>query len=161
MPEVVSGRAEWSPTEASHLTECADCAAEWRLVQLGFTLHADVELDTEPLLQTVLARLRAGGKVVAMPRLRWRHFALGLAAAASIALAVWVPSRARQNVVVMLPARIGPLLPSLSDATDEQLAGISLAGEGHLSAGVPGTVPHLGGLSAEDLEQLSSLTETP
>jgi hypothetical protein len=161
MPDVVSGRSQWSPIEATHMAQCADCAAEWRIVRVGSALHAGLAIDTNRLAHGILARLRAGGQVVSMPRLPWRNFALGLAAAASVALAVWVPSRAHPAVVVTLPARIGPLLPSLSNATDEQLVGISLASEGQLLAGVPGTVPHLGGLTADDLEELSSLTETP
>ena len=161
MPDVVSGRSEWSPIEANHLVECADCAAEWQLVRVGSALHAGLALNADRMAHEILARLRASGQVVATPRLPWRNFALALAAAASVALAVWVPSRAHQVVVGTLPTRIGPLLPSLSNATDEQLVGISLASEGQLLAGVPGTVPHLGGLTADDLEELSSLTETP
>lgn len=163
MPDVVRGRSEWSPMEAIHLAGCVDCAAEWRVICIGSSLHAHltVDVDTERLAQRILARLRASGRVVSVPRLPWRNFALGLAAAASVAIAVWVPGRAHHGEVVTLPTRIGPLLPNLSNATDAQLDGIRLASEGTFATGVPGTVPHLGGLTADDLEQLSSFTETP
>ena len=161
MPEVASGRSEWSPIEATHLAGCADCAAEWRLVRIGSTLHADLAVDTGAMVREVLARLRAEGQVVATPRLPWRHFAFGLAAAAGIALAVWVPGRTHHAVVVTLPSRIGPLLPNLSNVTSEQWDALSLASEDAVIAGEPGAVPHLGDLTAEDLTQLSRLTENP
>ncbi len=160
MPDVIAGRSEWSAEEARHLTECDVCAAEWRLVRIGSVLYAGREVATERMVQDVLVRLRAGEPVALVPRLSWRKFAMGLAAAASVALAVWVPNRAHQSAVMALPARLGPVLPNLSNVTDEQLYRISLANAGHLADGVPGTVPHLGGLTAADLEQLSSLTET-
>ena len=161
MPDVVSGRSEWSPLEMIHVTECADCAAEWRLVRVGSTLHSGLAVETEPIVRQVLARLHAAAQVGSVPRLRWRTFAFGLAAAASVALAVWVPSRSHQAVVETLPSRIGPLLPRLSNVTSEQLYGISLASEGDVVVGEPGAVPHLGDLTADDLKQLSRLTETP
>jgi hypothetical protein len=161
MPEMATRGLEWSPIEAAHLAECVECAAEWRLVRIGSTLHANLALDTERVVQRVLARLRTGGDVVAMPRLPWRNFALGLAAAASVALAVWVPNRAHQTVAMTLPSRIGVLLPSLSNVTDEQLNGIRLASEAHTAVGEPGAVPHLGDLTEDDLTQLSGMTENP
>lgn len=161
MPDVVAGRAVWSPTQAAHLAGCPDCAAEWRLVRLGSDLHAGLALDTERLIETVLSRLRTGAPVVPLGRLPWRNFVLGVAAAASVALVVWVPTRSHETFVVSLPSRIGPLLPNLSSATNEQLDRISLANEGSFGAGEAGAVPHLGGLSESDLTQLSNLTERP
>ncbi len=161
MPVVVSGRAAWSSVEAAHLAECADCAAEWRLVRAGYRLHAGLAPDSEIVVQQVLARLRAAATVVPLRRLPWRNFGLGLAAAASIALAVWVPSRRHETVAVNLPSRIGPKLPTLSSVTTEQLDRISLASEHRVLASDPGSVPHLGDLTEGDLEQLSGLTENP
>ena len=162
MPDVLSGRSEWLPTELTHLAECVDCAAEWRLVQTGSTLYSGLEVNPERIVASVLSRLRSHAGVVPMRRLPWRHFVLGLAAAASVALAVWVPNRpAPRAVVVTMPSRIGPVLPELSSVTDEQLNRISLASADRTVVGEAGAVPHLSELTESDLNLLSSLTETP
>ena len=38
MPDVAAGRIRWSVPEQQHLVECADCAAEWRLVSTASAL---------------------------------------------------------------------------------------------------------------------------
>ncbi len=161
MPDLLAGRAAWSAAQEAHLVACAECAAEWRLVRLGATLYASLVPDTERLLGVVLSGIRPGAQIVPLRRLPWRNFVLGLAAAASVALAVWVPNRAHETLVVALPSRIGPLLPKLSSLTDAQLDRISLASEGGYGVGEAGAVPHLSDLSESDLTQLSQLTERP
>lgn len=161
MPEVMAGRAEWSPVQAAHITGCEDCAAEWRLVRLGATLHSDLVPDSERLIGAVLSRLRTRAPVVPLRRLPWRNFVMGIAAAASVALVVWVPNREHEASVATLPGRIGLLLPKLSSVTNDQLDRISLASETSFGAGEAGAVPPLGGLSESDLTQLSNLTEHP
>ena len=161
MPDVLAGRAAWSAAQEAHLMACAECAAEWRLVGLGATLYSGLVPDTERLVEVVLRGIRSDARLLPLRRLPWRGFALGLAAAASVALAVWVPNRAHETDVVALPSRIGPLLPKLSSLTDEQLDRISLASEGSYGVGEAGAVPHLSDLSESDLTQLSKLTERP
>lgn len=42
MAAVAHRRAAWSADEAAHLASCRDCAAEWRVFQVGTTLGAEV-----------------------------------------------------------------------------------------------------------------------
>jgi hypothetical protein len=117
-------------------------------------------VDSERIAGRLLAQLREGGRVVPLRRLPWRHFVMGLAAAASVALAVWVPGRQHATAVVLMPTELGPTLPTLSSLTDEQFERATASTEGTMVEGVPGAVPHLGDLTERDLEQLSQWTET-
>jgi hypothetical protein len=125
-------------------------------------LHEGLVVDSDRIVARVLSRLREQPVVFPLRRLPWRGFAVGLAAAASIALAIWVPGRNVESVaVVTLPSRIGPSLPALSAVTEDQLERVTLGNESVGVEGVPGAVPHLGELTESDLEQLSHLTESP
>ncbi len=42
MPQVARGTAPWSPEEMAHLTHCAECRAEWKVVELGAGLGAEM-----------------------------------------------------------------------------------------------------------------------
>lgn len=162
MPEVARGDGHWSEAEAAHLAGCSDCRAEWQVVRAGTGLASGVMVDQDRLIEQLLPRLRGATVVKPLRRLRWRNFALGLAAAASVTLAVWVPGhQAGPAGEVVLPRRIGPLLPSFSNLSDEELDRMVVASEGGVSAQVPGALPHLDELSEADLEQLSRLSEIP
>jgi hypothetical protein len=93
MVAVAHNRATWGPEESGHLASCADCAAEWRLVQTASSLGgAGVHhLDAGEVGRTVLDRL----SVARLRARRWRRvgWTVGLAAAATIAALVWVGPR--------------------------------------------------------------------
>ena len=79
MPRVARGLDAWSPAEAQHLVGCAECAAEWRLVQAGASLHATTAIDMNLITDRVTARLRTE-PVAAAPirRLPWRGGLIGV-----------------------------------------------------------------------------------
>jgi anti-sigma factor RsiW len=90
MPDVALGRSRWTEDEARHLASCADCRAEWALVAAASRLGASLPAPPDPAITgtRVLARLaveparaRAGSRL-------W--LAAGLAAAAAVALVVWM-----------------------------------------------------------------------
>jgi hypothetical protein len=88
MPAVAQGTAQWSEEEAKHLAGCPNCQAEWSLVQGAQALGSQAAaLDVERLGVAVLGRLRAERQAS-----RWRRagWVTGLAAAAAVALVVWV-----------------------------------------------------------------------
>lgn len=66
MPEVAAGRGSWTPEEARHLDQCADCAAAWRLVTATRRLGESIEAGYDPTAAaaTVAARLRAARRPV-------------------------------------------------------------------------------------------------
>lgn len=161
MPRLLHGGAEWSPAEREHVAHCRECAGEWRLVQVGAGLDRRLVLDADRIAAAVRARLAMPIDVLPLRRLPWRNFALGLAAAASVALAVWVPSRRSSEMVAMMPESIGPKLPRLSIVTEEDLDLVDQSLEHRIAGGVPGAVPHLGDLTQRELDQLSQWTESP
>jgi len=83
MPEVAAGRSRWSPDQHRHLGRCADCAAEWALVQRAAVLGADVaaRVDAEALASGVRRRLAT----LPRERVRRRWLVGGLIAAAALA----------------------------------------------------------------------------
>src|SRR5580765_2614028 len=90
MPDVALGRSRWTEDEARHLASCADCRAEWALVAAASRLGASLPAPPDPAVTgaRVLARLAAEpARPRAMSRL-W--LAAGLAAAAAVALVVWM-----------------------------------------------------------------------
>lgn len=119
MPEVTRGSVRWTAAEERHLTRCDDCQHEWDLVRRVARLGMDVDLGVNPAAVTdrVLGRLRAAD--VAVPRRRvWAAGAL--AAAASVALVLWVKVPAgtpravavtQESLAVTPPAAAQPRLP--------------------------------------------------
>jgi hypothetical protein len=91
MPAVALGRTEWTPNEVQHLRGCPSCQEEWQVVQQSSRLGREIGLglanaaSSEALLRR-LARDR-------VKRGRKRTWSIaGLAAAATVALAVWTGS---------------------------------------------------------------------
>jgi hypothetical protein len=91
MPAVALGRTDWTPNEAQHLRGCPSCQEEWQVLQQSSRLGREIGLglagaaSSEVLLQR-LARDR-------IRRRRRRTWSIaGLAAAATVALAVWTGS---------------------------------------------------------------------
>lgn len=95
IPAVALGRAEWTPQELRHLNECRACQQEWEVVRAAGRLGQDVRLarDSNDLATSVIQRLRSE-KASHWRRRSW-GFA-GLAAAATIAAAVWTGSIERR-----------------------------------------------------------------
>ena len=93
MPAVALGRSRWSDAEEAHLASCADCRAEWSLVQLAGRLAASAPgiADPEAMGAKVRHRLeqaRAAGRTVR------RRALVGLGVAAAVAVALWSPAPA-------------------------------------------------------------------
>ena len=89
MPGVAAGRIRWSLPEQQHLAECADCAAEWRLVSTASALGSSVErsLDVEAIAGRVRAELGPGQEMQRRPRpALWL---VPLLAAAALILVLW------------------------------------------------------------------------
>jgi hypothetical protein len=91
MPGVAAGRAAWTAEERGHLDACADCRAEWAVVQAAGAVGGRVASRAAPeaLAATVLARVREAEhadrrRATTRWALRWG----GLAAAAALMLAV-------------------------------------------------------------------------
>jgi hypothetical protein len=90
MPDVVAG-GEWSAAEAAHMAGCADCTAEWTIIQeaaalgVAFTLRRDPAAIARAVLDRVAEAKRAERRRTGIVRR-----AAGTAAAASIIVAAWV-----------------------------------------------------------------------
>ena len=91
MPVVALGRAQWSPDEVRHLNECGACQREWEVVSAATRLGENVWMPREAaaIATSLIQRLKRDRD--ADRRRRAWGFA-GLAAAATIAAAVWTGS---------------------------------------------------------------------
>jgi hypothetical protein len=90
MPEVAMHRAAWTAEESAHLASCADCRAEWELIQAAKRIEARAPaVDTAAIATAVQRRLTT--ERVAGRRSRW-IWAVGSAAAAAAAIAFAVTS---------------------------------------------------------------------
>ena len=90
MAQVARGDTAWTADEATHLRGCADCAAEWRLIAVAAKLGAKLPALDPARMATQLHRQLATARpdVVPMTRRRPFRWAVGLAAAAALILAV-------------------------------------------------------------------------
>jgi negative regulator of sigma E activity len=137
MPQVALHRAAWSAEEAAHLAGCADCRAEWDLVQAARRLEQGApSVDPAAIAASVQRRLAA--ERVAR-RTRWIWAAVGsAAAAAAVAFVVVAEREDRPTVAPRAVAEAEPLVPlpelegletaqldTLLDALDEPFAGTS------------------------------------
>jgi hypothetical protein len=88
MPEVALHGGAWIAEEAAHLATCAECRAEWALIQQARDLdvRAPTIADPSALAVDVLRRLATERAKALRARRAW-SFA-GLAAAAAVAAAV-------------------------------------------------------------------------
>jgi hypothetical protein len=91
MPVVALGRAEWSPDEVRHLNECGACQREWHIVAAAARLgeNAWIPGDSGAIATSLIQRIKRDQELGRRKR-AW-SFA-GLAAAATIAAAVWTGS---------------------------------------------------------------------
>lgn len=154
IPDVARGDAEWTAAEAAHLASCDDCAAEWRVVR-AFAGGPDLTIDAGRVAERVVSRLRDEEKVVSLEARRpWRRALLGLAAAASVALAVaiWRPWLGPAEVAVA-PTREPTMLPELDALFEAELEVILAAIEPEPVEPI-GSVPRIGDLTDDELELL-------
>lgn len=148
MPLVALGRERWTSEEEAHLAACPDCRAEWALVKAAGTLGrgAPPMADRPELAAAVLRRV-AESRAAHSTR-RVVPWAVGLAAAAGVAIAVWTGLAPGERVPAPIDSvaavdRLGAAeLDSLLQ-DDEPVAGWSML-----------EMPGLGDLDEEELEQV-------
>lgn len=158
MPEVAHGADAWTDAETAHLADCAGCLVEWRLVQQGRDLYADLHVDHGRVTAALLREVASDPEVAVIARLPWRAGAIGLltAVAASILLLVYLPQRriGTELALVADTATLG-VLPELQGLNESELQSmlrsITPAPAGEITAGV---VPNLDDLTDAELEQL-------
>lgn len=156
MPEVARGDSAWAASEAAHLDRCADCAAEWLLVRTTVAAAPAPAVEADRVAARVLDRLRAERQVLPIAsHRRWRRWVVGLAAAASVALAVtiWQPWTLGTAPVAIEPARERTLLPELDALLEAELEVVLAALEPEPVEPL-GAVPRIGDLTDEELELL-------
>jgi len=126
IPEVATGRADWSAGEAEHLSACAACRAEWQLAQTAQRLarRAEALIDPDRVADHVMRRLAESPARGIGRRLRW--VGVTVAAAAAILLVVRVtstPSPEMMPVVASVPPD-GLFLRGLDSLTVEELESV-------------------------------------
>jgi hypothetical protein len=156
IPDVALGRASWTPDQAAHLRDCADCSAELALVQATIAIGGKAPRmpDPERMADAI------GRRLVEKPRRReWSRPMAGMAAAAALLLAVWTrwpptpperpvsePAHAASQALVPLP-ELEQLEPAELDSLLERMEA-PVAGSSTLDA------PSLGDLEDTELEQV-------
>jgi hypothetical protein len=94
MPEVARHHSTWTPDEAVHLAECAECRGEWELMLVARRLeaHAPTTADPSALAATLRRRLAEDRITQRRARQAW-SFAGAAAVAAAILVAVMADRR--------------------------------------------------------------------
>jgi len=164
MPAVAAGRAEWTDAEAAHLASCADCQAEWSLLQAARGLGRSVApmAAAEGVAADVLSRVRASRRADARRRRTQRALAWGgLAAAAALMLAVLFRAPGPRAHTVATASDTAPpaavafqlSLPELEDAAPAELQAVLDGLEAPL--GESSTLENPGDdVSGQDLERV-------
>jgi hypothetical protein len=153
MALVAHGGAEWSAEESGHLADCADCGAEWRLVQAALRLGdaAARRIDPAQVGRSVLVRLAAR-------RRRQRASWVGLlAAAAALTAVVWTaqPRRPPDLATATSSATEFHLpLAELEDLDVPQLQSVLDGLDAPIGAGTGSDAPALGDLRDSELERV-------
>jgi hypothetical protein len=110
MPAVALGHSRWSPVEEAHLASCADCQAEWTLVQAAGRLAASSPPMADPEVIGAAVRRRLADDRASVRRIR-RWTLIGLGVAAAVAVALWTGHPATRRAVATrptAPTRSGP-----------------------------------------------------
>lgn len=151
MPEVAHGIARWDAVDEAHLASCDGCMREWRLVQSGTALGADVRLDLSRIVRSLLARSRRDR----IMRTAWRAAAGGgVALAASIALILSLP---HQHVPAGAPSDTlasAVVIPELQRLDQTQLEAVLRSVKTPASDASPTVTAHLEDLTDAELQQL-------
>ena len=107
MPAVALGSSRWSAAEEAHLASCADCRAEWNLVQLAGRLGVSATSMVDPdVIDASVGRRLQGARAARRTVRRWAMVGLGVAAA--IALALWTGRPAPRQPIAALPSAATP-----------------------------------------------------
>jgi hypothetical protein len=107
MPAVALGRSRWSAAEEAHLASCADCQAEWNLVQLAGRLGASSPWTVDPeVIGARVGRRLLDARAASRTVRRWAVVGLGVAAA--IAVALWTGRPAPRQPIAALPSAPAP-----------------------------------------------------
>ncbi len=169
MPDVVLGRSRWTPEEADHLSACADCQQEWRLVRLAGDLGEGLGAGPDPssIATAVLQRVASERH-----RARQRRWSLaGLAAAAMFALAVWygrdqtgqpLPAPGGMPVATAPSTRAAELaipLPELDQLQEPELDSLLQTISPPLTSGSTLEAPSMGDLDDHELEEVLATWE--
>jgi anti-sigma factor RsiW len=156
MPALASSRAEWAPAERAHLQGCAECQREWELVSTTRHLGASVgeALDADAIAARVMQRLRTEA---VRERHQRRWFAGGIAAAASVILALAVRQPARPSAMPA-PVDVGALsipLPELDSLGAGELESVLQSlDQTPAETATPAEPQGLGDLDTTELERV-------
>lgn len=119
MPMVAHGQDRWTADEAAHLTGCASCAAEWRLMGPAMRLGDDAAARLQPdvVATRVLAQVRARRPRPFGARLWLRWAPMALAAMLVVAVV------GREGMISPSAEAVsaGDILPEFQDLTEAQL----------------------------------------
>jgi anti-sigma factor RsiW len=142
MPAIAAGRGDWTAEERAHLDACADCRAEWALVEAVQGIGGSVAPRIEPAAMStaVLARVREAEHADRRrATTRWALTWGSLAAAAALTLVVLFggPDPAGPEVATV---------PTVESATD-------------VAFQVP--LPELDGAEPEELQAVLDGLEVP
>jgi hypothetical protein len=153
MPAVANG-GPWTADEQAHLGSCADCSAEWALVQSARALGRDVGggLNAHHVTERVLGRLRVD-RARSRTR-RWGYAFAGLAAAAAVLITVSTDpaSRIRPSRPVDVAAANLPL-PELDSLRAPELEALLLSMDRQSEDGIIDLAPPVPtDLEGEDLD---------
>jgi hypothetical protein len=169
MPDVALGRSQWTQEEAEHLAGCSGCRQEWSLVRLAGNLGEGIGSDLKP---TAIARVVLQRVAAERRRVRQRRWSLaGLAAAATIALAVWygqgepdqTGSPSGGTPVATAPsARAAQLafpLPELDQLQEPELDSLLQTISPPMTSGSTLEAPSMGDLDDHELEEVLATWE--
>jgi hypothetical protein len=154
MPAVAHGRSAWTAAEQDHLLACADCGAEWRVVQAAAVLGTRLarRVDPDRVAQGALAAAGAARRMR-----RWARLGVigGLAAAAAVTLLVW-KGPARPPADDHGPAATAFVLPvaELDGLDSLELGAVLETLEAPIGEGSTVEMPGFNGLDDQQLEQV-------
>jgi hypothetical protein len=150
MPDVASGRAQWSADDERHLAGCEACRLEWDVVHGAARLGtgSELRLDEMAMADAVLRRLRMAGPVEShtVSRRRARVFA---GTAGAVALAA--------SLVLLVRGNVGSMRTPASAAGRESTVAIVPVETGQLEL----SVPELEDVPAEALDAVLQALERP
>ena len=157
MPLVLHGQAAWTPEEAAHLLDCAECASTWRLVgaapRIGTVAAAAVDIPR--LTRQLHERLARERRARRRNRTGWLT---GLAAAAVLSLMVWRGGRqepvAMPTVATAAGAGFEVPLAELEALDGDQLQAVLEALDAPLGSADGGPTASFGDLDDSQLERV-------
>ena len=155
MPVLAAGGAQLSQDERRHLDQCAECAAEWQLVQRAARLgdEAAARIDPGALAASVVERLRREPDVVPIRRRGW--WAAGLAAAAAtIALVLGPLVRNGPETGESAAAPVVWLVPELDSLETSELLLVLDRFEGLSDGAIELGLPLVDDLEVQELERV-------